>query len=416
MNAMSDGGRMRLENVLKQIDGSRDGITKDMVGMLKIPSIGPMNGGKGESQRADYLMKILDGFDSVERVDVKDDTEPSVLRPNILAKKNGKKKGTVWIIAHIDTVTPGDSDDWKYPPFEPHVEDGKIYGLGAEDNGQAVLSSIYAAKYYKKGELNGRSIGLALVSDEETTSLMGIGYLVEHGYFGVDDFILVPDWGSPGGVMIEVAEKHLLWFKTEVIGKQTHGSTPGKGINAYRVSTFFLADLYTKLYAKYGEEDPLFRPPASTFEPTKSISTVANVNTIPGYDEFWMDCRIIPKYDPKEIVEFVKQVAAEHSAKTGAQINISVEQMTISGSPSDVNTKEFKALKDSVEEVIGKEVTSVGVGGGTCANFFRLKGMNAYVWESGGGSLHQPNEFVVLDNIVTDAKVMATLFYKLCVQ
>ena len=41
--------------------------------------------------------------------------------------------------------------------------------------------------------------------------------------------------------------------------------------------------------------------------------------------------------------------------------------------------------------------------------------MNAYVWESEGGSLHQPNEFVKIDSIITDAKVFATLFYKLCV-
>ena len=41
--------------------------------------------------------------------------------------------------------------------------------------------------------------------------------------------------------------------------------------------------------------------------------------------------------------------------------------------------------------------------------------MNAYVWECGGGTLHQPNEHVLISNMITDAKVYANLFYRLCV-
>jgi len=406
---------MQLEVVLKKIEGSRKDMTADMVEMIRIPAIGPTNGGKGEALRADMVQKLLEGFDSVERIDVPDNNDPSVKRPNIIAKKNGKEKGTVWIVSHLDTVLPGDLDDWVSPPYEPRVEDGKIYGLGTEDNGQAVISSIYAAKYIPAGILKGKSIGLAIVSDEETTSAMGIEYLVKNGYFSNDDLVIVPDWGMPGGMMIEVAEKHLLWFKTEIEGKQTHGSTPHKGINAYRVSTKFLADLMDKLEFRYNEEDPLFRPPISTFEPTKSIATVGNVNTIPGYDEFWMDCRVLPRYDPDEILEFVKTIAKEHSEKTGAKIVVKVEQRTFAGKPSAIDNSDFQAFKESVSSIIGKNVDTIGVGGGTCANFFRLKGLNAYVWQCGGGTLHQPNEHVFLDNIVIDAKVFATLFFKLCV-
>lgn len=406
---------MRLENILKKIEDSEEDIIKDMMAMIRIPSIGPMNGGEGEGARADYLVSLLKGFDSVERIEVQDAFDKTMTRPNILAKKNGKKKGTVWVIAHMDTVLPGDLDEWKYPPFEPHLENGRIYGLGTEDNGQAVIASLYASKYFDSKELNGRSIGIAFVADEETTSEMGIGYLVRNGYFSSDDVILVPDWGSPGGSMIDVAEKHLLWVKATIEGKQTHGSTPEKGINAYRVSTMFLADVLTKLEEKYGEKDPLFRPPVSTFEPTKRPATVGNVNTIPGYDEFWMDCRIIPKYDPNEIMDFIKTIAEEHSKKTKAKITVEPEQLTFSGQPSSIETEEFQLFKESINSVTGVDVQVAGVGGGTCANFFRLKGLNAYVWESEGGTLHQPNEYVVVKNIITDAKVYATLFDKLCV-
>jgi len=406
---------MRLDAILSKIEGSRDDMIADMTSLIRIPAIGPMNGGKGEGHRADKAIEMLEGFDTVERIDVRDMHDATVMRPNILARKNGRGKGTVWIVSHLDTVLPGDLDEWKTPPYEPVVKGGRIYGLGTEDNGQAVISSIYASKFFDKGTLSKRSVGLALVADEETTSAMGIEYLINAGLFEPEDVFIVPDWGVPGGTMVEVAEKHLVWLKFAVEGKQTHGSTPHNGLNAYRVSAKMLVDVLDKLEKKYSDSDPLFRPQSSTFEPTKSIATVGNINTIPGYHEFWLDIRLLPSYDPDDLVDYAKSIGAEWASRTGAVITVSVEQRTRSGRPSDTDCEEFKALRDSVSSITGKEPEVVGVGGGTCANFFRLAGYNAYVWQCGGGSLHQPNEYCELDNLVTDAKVFATLFHRLCV-
>jgi succinyl-diaminopimelate desuccinylase len=406
---------MRLEDVLKKIDASRDDMIHDMMTMIRIPAIGPLNGGKGEGYRADKVTEFLKGYDSVERIDVKDTHDPAVMRPNILAKKNGKGKGTVWIISHLDTVLPGDLDEWRTPPYEPVLKDGKIYGLGTEDNGQAIISSIYASRFFGSGTLTKRSIGLAIVADEETTSAMGIEHLINAGLFGPDDVFVVPDWGVPGGTMVAVAEKHLVWLEFCIEGKQTHGSTPQKGLNAYRVSAQMLVDVMDRLEKRYPGTNDLFRPPVSTFEPTKSIATVGNINTIPGYHEFCLDIRLLPSYDPDDLIVFAKELGVEWEKRTGAKITVSVEQRTRSGRPSDISCPEFLALRDSISSIVGKEPETVGVGGGTCANFFRLAGYNAYVWQTGGGSLHQPNEYCELDNLISDAKVFATLFHKLCV-
>lgn len=406
---------MQLEKVLDRIEGSRDDIIRDMCEMIRVPSIGPFNGGEGECKRADVIETFLKGhFDSVERFDREDDHFSGVIRPNIVARKNGKRKGTVWIVSHMDTVLPGDLSKWDSPPYEPRIDGDRIYGLGTEDNGQSVIASIYGAKYIESGTLEGKSLALAIVADEETKSIMGIGHLIECGLFGEDDFILVPDWGTPNGCMVDVAEKHLLWFKASIFGKQTHGSTPNKGINAYRVSTEFLADLMKRLESRYDSKSDVFKPNTSTFEPTRSIETVGNVNTIPGYDEFYMDCRILPEYDPMEILDFIKSVAKEHADRTGARIEIELDQCTISGRPSDTDTYDYGQFKQAVKAVCGAEPDSIGVGGGTCANFFRLEGMNAYVWQCGGGTLHQPNEYVEIGNIIKDAKVYANLFDRLC--
>ena len=48
----------------------------------------------------------------------------------------------------------------------------------------------------------------------------------------------MPDAGNENGTMIEVAEKSILWLKFKILGKQTHGSMPEKGINAFKAASF----------------------------------------------------------------------------------------------------------------------------------------------------------------------------------
>lgn len=405
-----------LEETLKLIDDSYDDIVDTMIGMIRFPALAPVNGGDGEGRKADFLMEKLKGFDSVERIDVPDDRCPEVMRSNILARKTGKKDGTVWIVAHIDVVPAGDPELWDSPPFDPVFRDGKVYGRGTEDNGQSVISSMFASRFWLDQELEGMSIGLAYVADEETSSRMGIQYLLEHGYFSENDIIMVPDWGSPNGSLVEVSEKHVLWIRVSVEGRTTHGSTPDRGINAYRVSTYMLADLLGRLEQRFDAVDEMYLPPRSTFEPTKRPATVENVNTIPGHDEFCLDIRLLPCYDTDEVLDLVREVASTHASRTGATITVEEIQKDVSGKPSSTDSVAIRALSDAVESVTGSRPIAVGVGGGTCANFFRLRKLDAYVWQCGGGTLHAPNEHVVLDNLLTDAKVFATLYYDLCVK
>ncbi|MDR0508232.1 MAG: M20 family metallo-hydrolase [Candidatus Methanoplasma sp.] len=406
---------MELKQILEKIEGSREDMVRVMSEMIRIPALAPVNGGTGEGKRADMLGRCLEGYDSVIRVDARDDLDPSVIRPNILAKKNGKGKGTVWIVAHTDTVPADDIQDWDTDPFEAVVKDGKIYGRGTEDNGQAVISSMFASKFIPKDILSKRSIGIAYVADEETSSKMGIEYLIKRGHFSKDDVFIVPDWGTPKGELIDVAEKNLIWLQFNVTGRTTHGSTPDKGINAFRVGNELLMDLLAEFGKEFPNEDELFIPKRSTFEPTKSPGTVTNVNTIPGNFEFSMDIRTVPEYHPDEVVAVAERVAKKHESRTGAKIAITQIQSHISGKPSSTEGDVFEALSDSIESITGKRPTPIGVGGATCANFFREEGYDAYVWQHGGGTLHRPNEHVVIDNMVIDAKVFASLFYRLCV-
>lgn len=175
-------------------------------------------------------------------------------------------------------------------------------------------------------------------------------------------------------------------------------------------------DLMQSLAEAFPDEDPLFQPQVSTFEPTKRPATVENINTIPGHDEFNMDIRLLPRYDIDDVVALAKEISEVYERSTGATITVEEVQRHVAGKSSSTDTEGFRALSESVMSITGNAPTAVGVGGGTCANFFRQRGLDAYVWQCGGGTLHAPNEHVVLSNLITDAKVFATLYYKLCME
>ena len=52
----------------------------------------------------------------------------------------------------------------------------------------------------------------------------------------------------------------------------------------------------------------------------------------------------------------------------------------------------------------------MGIGGGTVAAFFRRAGLPAAVWCTVSDTAHQPNEYCLISNILTDAKIFACLY------
>jgi len=385
--------------------------------MVRIPAAGPENGGSGECDRARFLKRLARacGFEDIEVHDAPDERIPPKVRPNIIARRRGKSEQTVWIVSHMDVVSPGDRSAWTSPPFVPRISQGKLYARGAEDNGQALIASLYAARAVNEQNLRGeRTLGLAIVADEEAGSDFGIKFLIKEGLFHKGDIIYVPDYGAEDGSAIEVAEKSLIWLKVKVEGKQVHASVPERGLNAMRVGSEFMLDMYDQLESKYPLRDELFKPSKSTFEPTKRLSNVENINTIPGEDVFFFDIRLLPQYDPDEVLDFVKELAAGYSKRSGAKITVDLDRMSKAGQPSAVNGLAIDTLKKAIKKVRGKDAVPVGIGGNTCAKEFRLEGIDAYVWQTVDETAHQVDEYCILDNLVNDSKVYAALLAVLC--
>ena len=198
------------EKIFMEIDRLRGEMVDTLMEFVRVPAIGPENGGDGESEKAARLVSTLTsmGFDNVEIHDATDERVRSKKRPNIIAYTAGEKASEkLWIVTHMDIVPSGEESLWTVTrPFEPIIKDGKVYGRGSEDNMQSMFASIFAVKALKNlGTKPKRTVALCFVADEETESEFGIRYLIKKGLFEPSDLVLVPDGGNADGSFIEIA-------------------------------------------------------------------------------------------------------------------------------------------------------------------------------------------------------------------
>jgi len=404
-----------LEEVYKKIDSFRPEIIKMQRELTARPALGPENGGPGEHDKADYIKEqlLLLQPDTFFDIHAPDKRAANGYRPNIVAAWNGRqKKSAIWILSHLDIVPPGDLSLWKDDPYKMRVKGDRIVGRGVEDNQHGIVSSYFAVKgMLDLKQVSPQRVGLILVADEETGSKYGLQYILKErrDLFKEDDLIIVPDGGNKEGTMIEIAEKSMLWLKFTVTGAQCHASTPEKGKN----SLFGVAKLIVKLNTlkeKFDLNNPLFKPQESTFEPTKIEANVPNVNTIPGRDVFYLDCRILPDYTVDEIIQEVVTLNKKLARELKLKINVEAIHRQDCAPPTPVDSPVVTTLAKAIKKVTGLKAKPMGIGGGTVAAFFRYAGLPAAVWSTTSPTAHQPNEYCSIKNIITDAKIMASVF------
>lgn len=401
-----------LSAVSTRLDAYGPSVVALQQSLVAIPALGPDNGGQGELDKAQFLMGYLGelGFAQVERIDAPDARVASGIRPNIAAIIPGSRTDkTFWVISHTDVVPAGDRSLWRTDPFTLHVDGDTMVGRGVEDNHQGIVASLMLAKaLLEEGATPPVNYGVLLVADEETGSRYGLDHVLQArpDLFHPDDLFLTPDFGCADSTMLEVAEKSMLWMQITLTGKQCHASTPGQGKN----SLVACADLIMRvreLYTEYADQDALFDPPISTFEPTRKEENVPNVNTVPGHDVFYMDCRVLPHYALDDVLASVRRMADGVETTHGVSIAIETVQRGDAAPATSPDSEIVTRLIAGIRAVYGTEATPMGIGGGTVAAFLRKRGYPCAVWATCVHNAHQPNESSLISTQLGDAKVMA---------
>lgn len=386
------------------------------------PALGPENGGDGEWEKARFLESCLPkiGLPEPKHYDAPDNRVSEGSRPNLAVTIPGRTDAPrIWVMTHLDVVPPGERAEdgtwkgWDSDPFELRRDGDRLYGRGVEDDQQPLVASVFAARaLIELDRAPAHPVTLLMVADEETGSKHGLQYLLQqHGnLFSSEDIILVPDGGNEDGSMIEIAEKSVLWLHFYVHGKQSHGSMPDAGLNAFRAACRLVQRLDEGMSERYGETDSLYEPPRSTFEPTLHESNVPNVNTVPGEDHFCFDCRVLPRYDLDEVLGFVRSECRCLDDEMGTTTELRIQNRLDAPEPTGPDAPVVGVLGSAISDVLGVEPAPTGIGGSTVAALFRSRGYPAAVWSTVNMTAHQANEFCLVSNMVGDAKVFAHIF------
>ena len=209
---------------------------------------------------------------------------------------------TLLLCAHIDTVKPVST--WTRDPFTPVVEDGRLYGLGANDCGGGLVSLLAVYRLLRGLSLKYNLVYLA--SCEEEVSGEG-GFRLALPELPPIDVAIV---GEPTGMQPAIAEKGLMVIDGTAYGKSGHAAR-NEGVNAIYEA---LDDLVWLRDYRFKKESPLLGP-------TKMTVTVLNSgtqhNVIPDECHFVIDVRTNEYYQNDFLFAFLqKHVKSELKARS----------------------------------------------------------------------------------------------------
>jgi acetylornithine deacetylase len=203
---------------------------------------------------------------------------------------------TLLLNAHIDTVRP--SDSWTHDPFTPtEGEDGRIYGLGSNDDGASLVSLLHTYLLLKDLPQPYNLIFLAS-AEEEVSGRGGIESVLPE--LPRIDLALV---GEPTGMRAAVAEKGLVVLDGEALGRSGHAAR-NEGDNA----------IYHALPAIERLRTYQFPRESDTLGPVKISVTQIQAgtahNVVPDHCTFVVDIRTTDAYSNEEVVRALQEAVA----------------------------------------------------------------------------------------------------------
>ena len=149
---------------------------------------------------------------------------------NIWALSEGfdPKKPTLMLNSHQDTVKP--SAAYTRDPFEPTVEEGKLYGLGSNDAGASLVSLMATFCNNIDTTAQPYNLLLALTTEEENMGERGMRSFLPHlAEQGIKvDMVLV---GEPTSMQPAIGERGLVVLDCTAHGKSGHAAR-NEGDNA----------------------------------------------------------------------------------------------------------------------------------------------------------------------------------------
>lgn len=457
------------EEVLK----NKDDLLSDLFELLKVRSIlgtditeeTPVGSGPKEAlklilsfgERDGYKTKIVDNI--AGHIEV------------------GEGEEIFGILGHVDVV-PVTESEWITPPFEPNIRDGKIYARGVLDDKGPTMAGYYAVKLLDKlGVKWKKRVRIIVGSDEETGFRCVDAYFKKEetpatgftpdghypliygekahanyrynlkfvdkikGKFNIISFesglvknmvpseakvVLLGNFAELSTLLTEYQEKEEITKSIEKLsdenilitfkGKAAHGSTPYLGISAATNLAQFLNTLdldnngknYVEFISKYLADDPYAKKLGLNYSDEEMGDATYNYGVL--------------KYNLEEKVGFVetdsrypKKFDLSDKIKDLSLENFDIDFYANKGAHYVPKEDELvQTLLSVYRGATGDMTEPMVIGGGTYARCLKKGVAFGALFPDREDTMHQANEYMLLDDLLLSTAIFAESIYKLC--
>lgn len=344
-------------------------------------------------------------------------------RTNVIARIEGTAPGPcVHFNSHIDVVRAGEG--WTVDPFGGEIRDGRVYGRGTCDMKGGLAASVIAVEaLLDSGVTFLGAIEISGTVDEESGGYGGVAWLAERGYFSKPrvDHVIIPEPLYKDAVCL--GHRGVWWAEVEVKGHIAHGSMPFLGVSAIRGMGAFIEKVERELYPRLAQ-----RRTAMPVIPDAARQSTLNFNSLHGglpeqkYAEGFpsalvadrcriiLDRRYLIEEDEAEVRAEVVALLDGLKAERSEFDYVLRELWSVPPTMTDPEVPLVRALDGNIQAVLGQPARHVASPGTYDQKHIRRIGNLEHCVAYGPGILelaHQPDEYIVIDDMVAAAQVMA---------
>lgn len=362
------------DKILKKVDEIADQMINSIIDIVKIDSVET-----SASKDAPFGKGVKEALDATLALGESLGFETTNIDNYMGYASYGKSDDYICAIGHLDVVPVGTG--WKQPPFSGYVKDGVIYSRGILDNKGPILSCLFALYAIKelKIELD-HEVRIIFGCDEES-GFEDLKYYLSKEKPPLMGF--TPDckypvvYGERGRAIIKISGKNeeLKEFFNLVNDFILNAKSNGERFNIdFKDEEFGLLEVRNY-------QLNLDNQPSVQF----SVSYPANTNV-------------------ETIVNNIKETVKDF-------------EVTLVGNYNPVkfekDCKLVKTLVHTYEYVTGNDGTPVTTTGGTYAKLMPNIVPFGPSFPGQKGIGHQPNEWMTIEDIITNAKIYALSLYNL---
>ncbi|NHJ01790.1 MAG: M20 family peptidase [Candidatus Heimdallarchaeota archaeon] len=330
-----------------------------------------------------------------------DEVEPN--RPNIYSKLIGINPGKkINYNGHTDTIPV--VDGWETDPFEPIINNGKLYGLGACDMKAGIACAINMLRAFVESDytFNGE-LSFSGVIDEEAFG-KGAKAMLSHSEFkNVDAIVLGEPYPGDEIQPIPLGITGKILYDITVKGKAAHAFRPYLGINAIEE----LGKIITNLDKLNFKNHPDFgKGNYSTLKIEGGYEIYSVV--VPAFARMEVNRLLVPGETAQSAIDDMNNLI--ESINLSSQVTVEIKPPLYQAYISDRNDLIFRVFDKVYRSVMGKAPFYEYTSGITDANIFAGEG-NIPCLHLGPHqeTAHQKNEYISLDCLEPLSKMYALI-------